>query len=886
MPFLPGYAAMPTTLLNAVLGSTREGEAVVRGPDRLAVVSPMFEEEAGAGPALRSLLVQSRVPDEVAVSVNGGRDRTAEVVAATLREAGYRRADHEPMRGCDAVVDRWAPPSGLPPVVVATHARPTSKSDGINAVLAAGLLSAERILVVDGDTRFHPDFVRALRDGFYRLRRERRGGRTRFVVEDVAIQSGAVDSLPPGPGRPIAGLVSRARAADYALAALLRSGQTRRPGGDRVFGATRLFTAVGCGFAARREAFPMPSDTWTEDHDFSLRVQNAPDEEASLDPRSLHDRGLRVVVDGAERSPLEVFDRHDEVVLRRSSGARFVEGARMSTEDPTSLTGYLRQVERWHGGGVENALKRVATPGTWGRQRPNVRFAVLAGQLENVLGLLLLLALPFALGLHTGAPGVGGIGPAGLAAWLGFDLVATGLLVFLGARRLSAARASSRGGRWRPAIRTVTRGVAPLLLLRPLNVVALVAATLHVVPAFVRANRGAGRPSRVWTRPRAAAAGGPWRFVVLGVALVAVAGSSFEATRQWAQLTWPDDRTVQRLLIDAPTIDLDDHRHLPPRRPGPDGPSPPEGGPSAEPVPAPRLPSAARGVLDRLGGLFLLPVGARAQDPPRPTPELSRFCPPSVLPAPAGEPRRLNSSVDDGPLGPWGLLLLARLAPLLPHLEEAATAYDVPADLLLQVLLNESYLDPLAVGPTDDLGISQMTTDSLTMLGALAHDPASRFANPSLFPPGFSAFDPDFSICAGAAMLAWSRSQPGGGDAAIAYARYVNPRHGVRRDRVSDRHRPLVEAFEALAPTVRSLAAAVARFREDPAAASAAERELLEVAREVAEGRIAVADAYARVATRAAELGIDDLAFYREVLARLYGRDDALGPPGTDDPGS
>ena len=56
------------------------------------------------------------------------------------------------------------------------------------------------------------------------------------------------------------------------------------------------------------------------------------------------------------------------------------------------------------------------------------------------------------------------------------------------------------------------------------------------------------------------------------------------------------------------------------------------------------------------------------------------------------------------PLSRWGLLSLVRLAPIAPLIEEAATAYDLPVDLYLTILLNESYLDPLAVGPTGDKG--------------------------------------------------------------------------------------------------------------------------------------------------------------------------------------
>jgi cellulose synthase/poly-beta-1,6-N-acetylglucosamine synthase-like glycosyltransferase len=885
VPFLPGYAAMPTTLMNAVLGLTRDDELVVRGPDRLAVVSPMFDEEDGAGPALRSLLGQSHPPDEIAISINGGADATPRVVADTLTGAGYARVEHRPIVYLDVTIDRWAPPGEGPEVTVLQHAAPTSKSDGVNFAVAGGFVTADRILIVDGDTRFHPDFVRALRDGFYRLHREHRDGRLTWVLDDVGLQSGAVDSLRPGRRRPLAGLISRARSGEYALAALLRNGQTRRLGQGRTFGSTRLFTAVGCGFAARRDAFPMPSDTWTEDHDFTLRVQNDRDVERTTDPETLHARGFRVVTGGREASPRELFDAGDAVVVRRTSGARFVDRAIMYTEDPPSLGGYLRQVERWNGGGIENALKRTTSRVTWAEQRPNVRFTVAAAQIENLLGVLLLLAMPVALGLYVGAPGIGGTAVSGLGTWVGLDLLATFVLVYLGARRLERARGHGGASLAARAAGTAAMGVPPLMALRILNVISLLAAAVRIVPRYARGRRRR-RPamSRTWVRARVRRGVTSYlRFGAVALALVALGTTNYEATRRWATFTWPDDRTVSALVEDARTIDQDAHRQLPLAPPTPEPQEevePPrrEAGPKASAGAV--LGAVAWRALSLIGGV---PQAAAIGWTDAEGSELhgvSRFCSPSFLAAPAPEARRFGAgSTEYEPLGPWGLLTLARAAPLVGHLEEAATAYDVPPELLLQVLLNESYLDPLAVGPTNDLGLSQMTTDTLTLLGAMARDADSPFANPRLFPDGFSAFDPDFSICAGAAMLSWSRSLPGGGDDAVAYARYINPRHGVVRGEVGERHRPLVDAMLALSPMVDALSATIASYRRDPGSVAPDERALLDVARDVATGRIGIGAGYARVAETVAELGIDDMAFYRDVLERLYGRTDLGAPP-------
>lgn len=923
MPFLPGYTAMPTTLLNAFLGLTGEGELVVRGPDRLAVVAPMFDEEEGAGPALRSLLGQSLPPDELTISIHGGTDRTPEIVATTLVEHDYLHREHEWIRHLDVTVDRWEREGEGPTVTVLEHATPTSKADGVNFAVAGGFVTSERVLIVDGDTRFHPEFVRELRDGFYRLRRVHREGRIVHVLDDVGLQSGAVDSLRPGRGKPLAGLISRARSGEYAIAALLRSGQTRRIGTGRVFGSSRLYTAVGCGFAARRDAFPMPADTWTEDHDFTLFVQNERDVERTTDVDTMHERGFRIVVDDHELSPRELFDRGDEIVVRTTSGARFVSSAVMYTEDPPSLGGYLRQVERWNGGGIENALKRTAPRGAWTQQRPNVRFTVASAQFESVLGLLLLLAVPVALGLYTGAPGIGGLGMAGVGSWFFLDMVATLTLVYLGARRLEAAHGHGGARRARRAIGTAVTGVPPLLALRVFNVLSLLAAAIRVVPTYaVRAGPRSLASSRTWVRARARHRSLDYgRFALVGIALLSVGTANFEVTRRWALYTWPDDRAVSVLIADAPTIDQDSHRLLPlaPAESAPTSQSVPlpvgsrdeeDGAPDtgarvpvgADPEPTEavgtpaatgtsasaawsdrRLARAAWNALQIVSGMPTAMLMSWSHEQDGDPVELSTFCAPSHVAASASEPRELRTTERRyEALTPWGLLTLARLAPLAAHLEQASTAYDVAPETLLKVLLNESYLDPLAVGPTNDLGLAQITTDTLTLLGALSTDTASPLANPRLIPAEFSVFDPDFSLCAGAAMLAWATAQPGGEDEAIAYARYINPRHGVVRGDVSERHRPLVDAFLALTPMVDALSATIRAYQADVEAVAPAERRLLGITADVAAGRADIETAYARTADAVAALGIDDATFYADVLTKLFGRSEPEGSVSLD----
>lgn len=889
---------MPTVLANALLSFVPDRSWTVRGPDRVAAVSPMFDEEAGAEAALTSLLAQRAPLDELVVSINGGTDATESVVSATLDRHGYGCVYRGPAAGLDARLQRWHRRDG-PPVTVIVYRQPVAKSDSINAAVAGGFVTAERVLVVDGDTVFDAGFVGALKDAFYRLERQRVNGRLRFVLRDVALQSGAVQSARPQQAGLAAEWISRARSAEYAFSAVLRKGQTARLGRGPMLGATRLYTVVGCGFVARRDAFPMPPDTLTEDHDFTLAVQNGATQVRTVSPRALHERGFRVVTNGVERSLLDVLDRGDEVDLARTAEARFVEDALMFTEDPPHLAGYVRQLERWNGGGIENALKRLFVGGAWANVRPNVRFAVLAAQLENGVGLALLGLVPILLGMGIAAPGKGATLSL-LAAWFGADLAATLALTALGFARLGRALGTRGAARGRYVLGSLFATVVPLFALKYLGAVAFCAAATRALPAFLRRAQRDPRVTQTWQRPRARVAR-PVHVRTAGVAatMLLVSISLFVASAHVASLVWPDYRTAWELTYRSPHVAQEDHAYLPIAVMARGASTLP--GASVRAGAALDVGRSGRDGLDAsdldrvVTGLTHLPPLARdaapvppvgteaepmlvvAASPATQPSGVSVYCTPGFVAASAAEPHRLEGDVAAyRPLSPWGILVLARLAPLLTHLEEAATAYDVPARLLLQVLLNESYLDPLAVGPTGDLGLAQVTSDALTLLRAVSVDPDSALANARMFEGSFSVFDPDFSLCAGAAKLAWARSQPGGASDEVAYALYINPLEGAVRGRVSERHAALVAPMLALAPLVDLLSATVATYRSDPERVAPAERALLDVAATVSEEGIDLAEAYRRVADLAVVFEIDDRALYQDVLERLYGTGDTV----------
>jgi len=906
MPSFFGLSAMPTTLLNAALSTLPDRSLPVRGPNRLAVVSPMYNEEAGARRALASLLSQRCLPDELAVSINGSTDRTHEVVSATLEHFGFERRSTGPAPGLNATLERWQHDAHAMAVLVLTYAQRTAKSEAINNLVASRILRAERVLLVDGDTVFDREFIAALEQDFYRLRWI--DGRP--VLEDYALQSGSVTSFVPAGARPAQRFIAAGRSAEYAFASVLRRGQVRTHGDSGLWGASRLFTVVGCGFAVRKDVLPMPPDTLTEDHDLTLAVQALPRRVERVSPGELSTRGFRIVVEGDEVPFDRAFDREDVIEVRHGGNARFVGDARMYTEDPAHAGGYLRQIERWHGGGIQNAMKRfLGDPGERAMSA-NVRFTLVGAQLENLLGLLLLLLVPVMLALGvTGAMGSNAL-VRNLALWLGIDLVATGLMTFAGffaqARGAHRRRAAALGFAARRSLLTWL----PYMVLKVANPVSFVAAASSVVPAYFRERRAVRRRAVrrtqgvAWERPTSR--GVDARTVGTAATMLTSLTAVFIAILALVPTSGADQVATQRLLARTPRLDMAQYEWLPLRAarvapvlmPG-------RAGNATVPVlqasmalaldpvqravrvlqaPGARAtltgavalrPPAAFVRLGAASGAGPAADGTTAATPPpsvTPIPALSNYCRSAYLRHPSVVADTLpGTAAAYRPLNHFELLMLGRLAPIEPYVEQAATAYGVSARLLLQVLINESYLNPLAVGETGDKGLSQMTSDALTLLRAVSGDVNGPQYNPHLVSGSFNVFDPDFSICAGAAKLAWAVDKPVAKDDALAYALYINPVHGVTRSgQIVANLKGPVEAMAHLGPLVDTLGSAYAAYRADPASVALPERQLVAVSADVAAGNIGLPAAYQRSQRIVASNGVEDAAMYATVLQRLF----------------
>ena len=852
MPIFPGLVTMPTVVADALLSLWRDRSLPVEAPDTLAVVLPMYNEGRGAGRALVALLNQDSRPEHVAVSLNGCTDDTRYVVEQTLTWRGYRQREGSTAVVPGATVSEWRSFLSLPPVTVVTYPHRTAKSVSINNLVRFGVVAEDRLLLVDGDTVLRPGFIAAIRRNFYRLYRRRSAHGDTYLLEDFGLQSGAVMSFIPDGGSFWQRLISFARRAEYALAAVLRSGQTRMLGKGALLGRSRLYTVIGCGFAARRDLFPVPEETLTEDHDFTLASQASPSEDRHLGRDELARKGFRFHQGGRLLRPGQLIDAHDRIVLRKGGNARFVAEALMDTEDPPHPAGLFRQVERWNGGGIENALKRLSGPLT-----ANVRYAVWSSQSEDLLGIVLLTLAPLALALHLGNPTLG-LPLSSVLGWLAIDAGLSLLFTSLGFYRFSRAEGASRGRSTVAAVVLSLGTLVPFIVLRSVSPFAYLASITRVVPEYLqRRGRSPGegvtwdRPhqfsKRTATRTHLVFAWSVGAMLVLGP-LVAQLGRWLVPVNHAAF-----DLTYRNRDIDPVTIEL-----LP-------------------------FSLAAPGV-HRNSFEFDEPMlgqgGEVATIPePLPPPHKTRsvYCDSTFVSSPAPQAHALQGDPDGyQPLGMGQLLVLARLAPLGPLIERAATSYDIPVGLLLKVLINESYLDPFAIGPTGDLGLSQMTDDALTMLKGLANDPDSRFYNPRLIPENFNVFDPDFSICAGAAKLAWALGQPQVDDEREAYALYINPIRGFVNGRFDSDVLKLTEAMVNLEPLKARLADLFAAYRSRPEVLSDRERALMDILQAGRDGLLSLEQAYRATFEVVTLEAIPDATMYQQLLSDLYASTDQL----------
>lgn len=834
MPRIPGLVVMPTVFLNTFFSFFKDKTLKLISNDSLAVISPMYNEEKGGGLALDSLLMQESVPEHIAISINGSTDRTYDVVTSILKMRNFDFRGTTAIPKFNAILETWTSRKYRTRVNIIVYYRQVSKSESINNLLESKIVDADRILIVDGDTIFHKAFVKRLRENFYRLHKKGK----EYWIEDYGLQSGSVGSIVRSDSSFSAKFISASRTAEYAFSSIVREGQAKQIGNNALFGNSRLYTVIGCGFVARKDLLPIPVDTETEDHDFSLSCQGhkASFEKVSL--TALKARSFKIIYKNQEYE-VDKFIQQDKIKIKHSGNARFVPDALMSTEDPPHLNGFIRQIERWNGGGLQNVLKR------FGRSLSiNVFFTLWGSFTEAVVGLILLALLPTLIALNYGNSSLG-IAPLSLGAWLGFDLIVSLSLIYLGLFKRFRAANMNIIKAWFKAVITSFRTIIPFLILRWFNPLTYVASATKAIPEHIRSRRkNYLRRGITWEKAHTRGLK-PSRskIVLLWTSLFTVI-STF-AVANFAPYINPINEEAWKLVYNKPHIDLEDYDYLPAINSGQDEAVLVSLNTSTTKISLPKIPDGS----------------------------ISLFCHPSFTYLPNGQKTIANygNTGSYQRLGFWGLLTLARAVPLMPYIENAANTYNVPVDLLLRIYINESDLNPLADGTTGDKGLSQITSDALTLLNGISKDKDNKFYNPRLFPNKYSVYDPDFSSCAGAAKIAWALDQElAQGNQEKAYALYINPIHGVQNNEISQIHKILVGNMMSYTEMVQYIANAYAQYQENPARLTNFERSLIAVSYAVEDKEISIGEAYKKVYSLVKRYQLDDEEVYQTILASYF----------------
>jgi Transglycosylase SLT domain len=433
-----------------------------------------------------------------------------------------------------------------------------------------------------------------------------------------------------------------------------------------------------------------------------------------------------------------------------------------------------------------------------------------------------------------------GLSSTALGMWFGLDLLITMLLVVYGFYRFHRAEGANRLMAFPHAVLSSLRTTLPFIVLRYINPFTYVASATRVLPTFLfRRKKNTQEKGVVWERTsvrRRTRTGAVflWNIAFFTIGTIAVANI--------APLLNPINQEAWRLTYQRSFVNLHDHDYLPFM------------------VPEQQLEQ------QQLAG------GSAPSSEPVHIATLSRYCDPSFTKLTSNTPRTFEGNSDDYLYkGRWHLRTLARLAPLIPYIESASTAYDIPPELLVRIFLNESDLDPLAVGPTQDIGLSQVTSDALTLLKSLSTDEKGRFYNPHLFAKTFSVFDPDFSVCAGAAKLSWAMQQPGVDTDQEAYALYINPVTGLMHGSISAEHKILTEQIVKLEDMAKTLADTIAAYRHAPSKLSNTERDLLTASEKFAKGELTLEQTYQKVYSIVQSNGINDNDIYQKFLTSYFG---------------
>jgi len=372
----------PITLTHIILGFvrlTRTTYSIIAPHEQLAVIVPVYNEQARITETLGAVLDQTEPPHQIVVSDNGSWDKTCLVVDRFLMTKGYtlrRIFDNSDSRIQICQYENHNAPS----IVFVRHKHQTSKADSINEIQNLRLVKASRILVIDSDTILRPTFVERMNENWYTLDIHR----NRAVIRKSEILGATV--LPKkNPGTGIQErIIAMAREAEYTFGQILvRSGQN----------LTALYVAPGCGFMCRTDKLMLPNRTVTEDLELTQTIQSQRKigrlDESTL--RKFITEEFQVKINGQLIPLVQFLERFEKPVYFSENNATYVDSAFMDTQDPIDFKGLFTQVGRWSAG-FHEVLFLQGKQFRKGNKR--LLFTIYGAKFEGLASSILFLVIP------------------------------------------------------------------------------------------------------------------------------------------------------------------------------------------------------------------------------------------------------------------------------------------------------------------------------------------------------------------------------------------------------------------------------------------------------------------------------------------------------------
>lgn len=405
----------PVTLASALLSFFSPRYSKLNAPnEKVSALIPAYNEEKNITHCIDSLICQTEKPEEIIVSNNGSTDATKQTVDSYLEKNFYTLESIVEDEG--AQIGQYKAAS-KPNIIVIEHKSKFSKSDSIN--FAKSYVKSPRTMVLDSDTNPLSNFIEEASKCFYVFYKGKKSRKP--IVEKISAVCGTVLTNYSKDAGWQEKLISRARSLEYNTGQFLtKLGQNK----------LALYVISGCGFIADTSVLEFNSKTVTEDMNFTWVTQCKHKKDRLMDLEELKSLNLYTQNGKSLSDELRESGFDNKIILRDKGRALYQPSAFVITQDPKTLKGLLKQLERWKGGLHQNILfegKKIR------KSSSLVTLISHAAEVEGTLSSIYCYGLPLLAGLST-AFNIG-INPKIPLGMMGTDFLLRSLFAEIGSYR-------------------------------------------------------------------------------------------------------------------------------------------------------------------------------------------------------------------------------------------------------------------------------------------------------------------------------------------------------------------------------------------------------------------------------------------------------------------